>query len=476
MGNPVTEHENRQMGGCGTPNSELPRIGDQGYLSIKVSETAQLSKLPDSSSRVLVQPTPELKREPGGALLRSLQSVLNATVLVFALLLCLPITYGWVALIVGLVVWVAVLALRTKCGEQVFRVPPLAQPLAIYAAAVCLSGVVNDGLRELLPSFFSLRPFIAYFWAYDAFSRNERLKLLSISTLLSITSLAGLWGAIQQIFDIHPFGFKFLQGTGFLSAPMAYAGQMQLFALLSMGIYFTRAFKRLPGPFSNKRLFMAITGANILGVIFASERSAWLGFACGAIVVGLACSWRLAMKVSGAAVVSGVVAWYTLPVFKKRLLPLLDPQHDVGTRARLMIWERAWGIFKQHPTFGVGIRKFPHINIPEALVPGQAQYLSHAHSNYLHVLATTGIVGFFAYLWLTFATLSLSLQQFLRNRIELGALKPTSQGAFQSAIGLGLFAGLVSLAVSGAFEYNFGTSHVRLAQWFLLGLLVAPRR
>jgi O-antigen ligase len=252
---------------------------------------------------------------------------------------------------------------------------------------------------------------------------------------------------------------------------MAFAGQMQLFSLMALALALTGAYKKTL--VSNRLAFGSLLTGNVLGLIFAAERSAWLGFVIGAALIAICTSWRLALKLSAASVAAFLIAWNTLPVFKNRLLPLLDWQHDVSTRARLIVWEQAWKQFLLFPLFGVGVRKFPHIYIPEALVPGQAKYLSHAHSNYLHALATTGLFGLAMYLWLLASSISLAWQQFVKGRFD--ARDHEAALSFNGATALGLLGALVSLAVAGAFEYNFGTSQVRLAEWFLLALLCAPK-
>ncbi len=109
---------------------------------------------------------------------------------------------------------------------------------------------------------------------------------------------------------------------------------------------------------------------------------------------------------------------------------------------------------------GVGALHFPRIDLPEAIVPGHSKDLNHAHSNYLQILSTTGILGFTSFLWLLITALTTAYRQ---------AKTPSP---LYAAIGLGLFGAMVSLAVAGIFEYNFGSGQVKLIQWFLLALLL----
>jgi hypothetical protein len=63
-------------------------------------------------------------------------------------------------------------------------------------------------------------------------------------------------------------------------------------------------------------------------------------------------------------------------------------------------------------------------------------------------------------LYLLYRTLKVAVKKFRLAEDPLNA-----------AIGMGLFGAAIALSVAGVFEYNFGTTQVRLAQWFLFGLL-----
>ena len=96
-------------------------------------------------------------------------------------------------------------------------------------------------------------------------------------------------------------------------------------------------------------------------------------------------------------------------------------------------------------------------------MPGVSKDLNHAHSNYIHILTTTGIIGLASYIILLVWIFKTALTKF-RQALSRG-------DDLSAGLGMGLFAAAVSLAVAGIFEFNFGTAQVRMAQWFLFGLL-----
>jgi O-antigen ligase len=422
------------------------------------------------------------------ALTSKIETLVAVCVCLLAASLPLPITYTWISLIALIFVWFTWRGSKSTfpldqgddtkernlgsgnpsasnlCGTTF---GPLTFPLLLYALAVTVSGAPHQHLSDICQSIVSLRTFLIYFVAVDIFSRLPYLRERSIGWLLLVSSGSGILGAIQQLLNWHPIGFKFLQGTGFQSGPMAFAGQMQLFSMLSLGLLYGQAYRSLPKPLNKKYIYWVVVAANISGVVFSGERSAWLGFLAGVVVLTACIARKLLLKSLVIMAVCGSLAWCFVPLVKTRLMPLTNWQNDVSTRVRLSVWEDALNLFKQSPITGVGVTNFPHLYIKEAIVPGRSKYLDHAHSNYLQALSTTGLIGFLAYLYLIMCVVLFAWRQFYSSR------EPNSSGStsIEPAIGLSILSSTIALGVSGIFEYNFGTGPVRLSQWFLAALL-----
>jgi len=385
-------------------------------------------------------------------------------VVLYAISLPLSLTASWAVLLSGIAVWIlqAIVGRRPSPASPALApsLPPLAAPLGVFAGVVTVSGLVNGGLGEAGKSLESLRALLVYFWAYQVFAGSRLAMVVSVQALLAVGACAGVWGMVQQLFHFHPFGYPYLQGTGFLGSPMAFAGQMQIFGLLALGVLLSGGYGRLRQLLAGRVRFGAVTAANLVGVVFASERGAWLGVIAGIISLAGIYSWRALLKSCLTLAVVSLAAWATIPVVQTRLAPLQHWQEDVSTRVRLFLWRESINRWRQSPILGVGIRRYPHFNIPEAIVPGRSTDINHAHSNYFQILTTTGVVGLAAYLWLWLCALRMALGQ-----------AGTAGDSLDRGLALGVFAATVALMVSGAFEYNFGTSQVRLAQWFALALI-----
>lgn len=394
-----------------------------------------------------------------------LQQLQCFLVIAYAASLSLPITIPWIILTIGIIVWVFQSLISAKLKSFTFEVPPLTVPIGCLTLVYFVSGLFNGGLAEAMASVGVMRTFLVYFWAYFAIHNSKELKAKILPSLLVLGALGGIAAVIEHQFQLHISSFKYLQGTGFLSGPMAFAGVMQMFSLLSVSLWLTGAYDQLAGRFKDKFVFVPIAIGNVLGLLFAFERSAWFGFGFGAMLVAGFVSRKLLLRVVALGLIVAVVGWFALPAVQARMGSILKGEQEESSRQRMEVWMSALDQFKSSTTseiIGVGPRHFK----PLPIEGPNKQVLDHAHSNYLQSLTTTGLVGLVAYLWLCLASLRLAWQNVKKARADDGLDK---------GIGLGILAGTLSLMLAGIFEYNFGTGNVRLAQWFLLAMLTTQQ-
>jgi O-antigen ligase len=398
-----------------------------------------------------------------------LDSIQGWLLVAYSASLSLPITVPWIVLTVGLIVALAQVVLSARQKEVRFAtlslssMPPLTVPIVCLTLVYFLSGFANGGIKEAAASVGVMRSFLVYFWAYYAIRTRREMMAKMLPALLLLGAMGGVAAAIEHQFHLHVGSFKYLQGTGFLSGPMAFAGVMQMLGLLALSLWLTGSYDQLAGMFKKKSFFVPIAFGNILGVLFAFERSAWLGFSCGAMLVASLVSRKLALKVLAVGLIIALGSWFALPAVQARMGSILRGEQEESSRQRMQVWVSAIDQFKESTKteiIGVGPRKFT----PVPIEGPNKQVLDHAHSNYLQSLTTTGVVGLIVYLWLCVASLKLAWQNLKKARAE---------DRLTRSFSLGILGGLVSLMIAGIFEYNFGTGNVRLAQWFLLAMLSA---
>jgi O-antigen ligase len=116
-----------------------------------------------------------------------------------------------------------------------------------------------------------------------------------------------------------------------------------------------------------------------------------------------------------------------------------DDFYNLGPRTRL--WHAQWEIFKDHPWIGVGYNNNERLakTYVDRLYPSRSDnFYGHAHNTPLQILATTGLLGSIAYLWL-WGTIFWSLYQ---------------------KRSWGLIAAFVGFQIQGLTQWNFGDAEV----------------
>jgi O-antigen ligase len=176
------------------------------------------------------------------------------------------------------------------------------------------------------------------------------------------------------------------------------------------------------------------------GLVFSGSRGPWISAAL-AVPLGLAVTavrrpWarRRALALAGLALVGAVGAWFAAEdlvtnrvqqaVTEMRAAAAGDYETEVGFR--LTSWSSAWAVFLDRPFTGAGAGGY---SSARAALSGGAAPTSalHAHSLYLHELATTGAPGALLLLAVIVGT--------LRRAIGLRPDHPYADGTLFALIG-----------------------------------------
>lgn len=456
----------------------------------------------------------------------------------------ISISAVWIGIIVGAVFWIATSALALKQvldempkdgSVKTFtyvrgKLPaiigcdgaPLLVPLGIFTLVIMFGAfcvplldgkTMADGLRVATRTLVSLKALVVYPWVYQVLRRSPGAKTPAICALLSVGSLSCLYSPLEPsikeylrnitdhppqeptllIFYQMTDGFirwvtgsrtDYLQGTGFLEQPMAFAGQMQTVMMVALALLLCQGYKWLPGVFGKRSTAILVACCISIGIIFGAERSAWLGVIFGVLVVCASVSRKAVLASLASLTVVAGLSYLFVPIVKDRVDVLFKqpesktaifkesesgPFKDPSVIARFHIWEATLEKFKQQPIFGSSLIRFGVIHAKSAM-PDKG-YFDHAHSNYLHMLAATGVVGFTAYMYLLFAIFSTTAKLSKSVLVEGLSEDDVKRLKFERAMAIGLLAASASLAVSGLFEFNFGTGHVRLTYFYWLAFL-----
>ncbi len=152
------------------------------------------------------------------------------------------------------------------------------------------------------------------------------------------------------------------------------------------------------------------------------------GFAIGAAVIVLVKIWLINRKYGQASLLIAAVLGTPVALAVLNIGPLASRLYQGTLRNRLDYWNAAIGMFKDHPIFGVGIDRFGEYYREYAVQNQvvQGQITDNAHSIYLQLLATGGLILFVPYillvLFVTFIGFKALIKSQGNEKFKVGAL------------------------------------------------------
>jgi|CXWL01.1.fsa_nt_gi hypothetical protein len=165
-----------------------------------------------------------------------------------------------------------------------------------------------------------------------------------------------------------------------------------------------------------------------------------------ALPLALWCLWYTQTR--GAVLATGLgvafmfrgAVWVAIPAVV--LMPRFF-HSAISDLARMEVWKIALAVFRDNPltgygngTFYLAFRRYANWNLVD--VAGSQYVQAHAHNDILHVLATMGLIGLAAYLFLGYSMLRVALNHperkfllgLLAAYVALSAFNPVTQSAF----------------------------------------------
>ena len=185
------------------------------------------------------------------------------------------------------------------------------------------------------------------------------------------------------------------------------------------------------------------------------------GFAIGAAVIILVKIWLANRNYGKVSLIFAAFLGAPVALAVLNIGPLASRLYQSTLRNRFDYWNAAIGMFKDHPIFGVGIDRFGEYYRQYAVQNQvvQGQITDNAHSVYLQLLATGGLILFVPYillvLFITFIGFKSLIQFKGEDKFKVGAI-------------FGIWLG--TIAVNGVTIDNLG---VGVWLWITGGVLIA---
>ena len=207
--------------------------------------------------------------------------------------------------------------------------------------------------------------------------------------------LITLYGLLQTV-DLDPIDWVItynplittLGNPNFTSGLLGLSGVSILYlALVSRNTKFQVAYS--VGLIAN--LFVLWRSGSIQGIF---------GFALGAAMIILVKLWLLNKRFGQIGLVLTVIAGTPVALAIVNIGPFAARLYQGTLNNRLDYWQAAFAMFKDHPIFGVGVDRFGEYYRQYAVQNQvvQGQVTDNAHSIYMQILATGGLVAFIPYL------------------------------------------------------------------------------
>ncbi|MCP4549897.1 MAG: O-antigen ligase family protein [bacterium] len=360
------------------------------------------------------------------------------------------------------------------CGLKRYLKPPGFQPVLIALGLALLAQTISaitsswplNSLSYVCRDYgMALTGFFVVIWL----AREPRRLRFAFHALLIAAVLGGLYGLFQYFTGTDPLYGKTIRGPireitrwdlyapiGLLNTSLTYTGVQMTILLLALPVAW-----RARG----RRALLLWSGiAIIMFSIYAPlKRSPLLGLAVGISVFFMQLGRKSALRFILASIVAVVLLVAIAPGFRARIETTLQMKTQSETD-RVYLWQAARDMGSDYPLLGIGPGNWPKVR-DEYLPEHDYFSVSHAHSDPMHLWATTGLAGSLSALAVFLMLVLGSVRDLRRNR------KPS----FERDLHLGMLLSLLGFATASLFQCFLLDGENALTLGYILGLGLASR-
>jgi tetratricopeptide (TPR) repeat protein len=180
------------------------------------------------------------------------------------------------------------------------------------------------------------------------------------------------------------------------------------------------------------RKFQVIYSVGLLADLYILWRSGSIqgvfGFLIGATVIILVKLWLINKRYGQLGLAAAALAGAPVALAVLNIGPLASKLYQGTLRNRFDYWNAAIGMFKDHPIFGVGIDRFGEYYRQYAVQNQvvQGQIADNAHSIYMQLVATGGLILFIPYMLLVLFVTFIGFKALIKcqgeDKFKVGAL------------------------------------------------------
>lgn len=246
------------------------------------------------------------------------------------------------------------------------------------------------------------------------------------------------------------------RGWGFGSNMLAIAGIMCMVLPLCFVVLFDQRFDRKL-KYASVWTMLSI----FVGLLSNKSRAAWLTcLITTPVVTGKYIRDNIKyLAVVGAIMIGFCGFFFANPSYISRFKSVTNTTTNTSNTDRLQMWQGCLTMYKNHPVIGVGLGRFkPEYKEYAKSHPEIVRTYSHAHNNFMHLLAETGTIGIAGYLIFIFYSLVHSLRSWLKSKSPYDLLIFTTILSF--------------MCLFGQVEYIIDNSSAVRLFWFLFAIML----
>ncbi|MDQ7787019.1 MAG: glycosyltransferase [Thermodesulfovibrionales bacterium] len=334
----------------------------------------------------------------------------------------LPLSKSISSILMGLIFasTAGMIALNTKCRIDLSRAlrQPLLLPVGLYIGVVCAGLLFSQDLQEGIGIVKqSANLFFVYLMVSvlldteqdegkrDRYCRSLLGALLAgifVLDVIGVLTYGGVIGHKKYVLPLMPLKMHHIW-FGNLNAIGLYGVVALFFALPGKKTFI-----------QNTALWLFVI-ISIVSVLLSTSRTAWLGmlFSGGVFLYFLVSRKRTFFLLFALILTAYVSAYFLSQLVHARidqaykdivLFVAGDPATSLG--ARFAMWKAAISMLLSNPVFGVGTgdyKSMVNVFVASGEYPAIIGKYNQPHNMYLWILATNGIIGFSALVFLFFA-------------------------------------------------------------------------
>ena len=309
------------------------------------------------------------------------------------------------------------------------------------------SGHIGKGLKTWADLWiWRLMPFIILTTAIKDYTKAKRILC------------AALVGVLIGVLCVDYQGLHGdYRAAGFFGNPMTFGGYLCIYLPVLLVMFFEKEI--LP-----RYRYLAGAGfiLSFIALIFNGTRGAWVALIPAFILIMgyYACTNKKYLALCLVVIIGSGAVLSTNQIFVEKVKSITSTTYRSNTE-RLLIWQSAYNMFKDHPVLGVGLGQYKD-NYQQKYIMPQAteKYLGHAHNNFLQMLAENGLVGCIGFVVMLAYIIGRNLVDFYQKRCPYSLIIACST---------------LALVLQGLTEYNFGNSAVMKSYWLMLGCILVMK-